>query len=160
LLEPFFANLGKRLVKAPKIYLAEPGLLCFLLGVSPDNWNSSPFVGAIWETFVLAELRKYHQLYHPEATLFFYRDQQNKEVDFLWSRGGDIVLLQAKWTEHPQRADTGALEAVSAVFAKAHTMAYRVRAALVICRTLDPFVLASNIRAVNGFHLQEIVAGL
>lgn len=128
MLEPFFANLGKRLVKAPKIYLAE--------------------------------LRKYHQLYHPEATLFFYRDQQNKEVDFLWSRGGDIVLLQAKWTEHPQRADTGALEAVSAVFAKAHTMAYRVRAALVICRTLDPFVLASNIRAVNGFHLQEIVAGL
>jgi predicted AAA+ superfamily ATPase len=160
LLEPFFANLSKRLVKSPKLYLAEPGLLCFLLGVSPDNWNSSPFVGAIWEAFVLAELRKYHQLYHPEATLFFYRDQQNKEVDFLWSRGGNIVLLEAKWTEHPQRVDTSALEAVAAVFAKAHTAAYRVSEALVVCRTLDPFILAPGIRAVNGFHLQEVVAGL
>jgi hypothetical protein len=46
------------------------------------------------------------------------------------------------------------------VFANARTAAYRISEALVVCRTLDPFILAPGIRAVNGFHLQEVVAGL
>ena len=71
LLEPFFANVGKRLVKSPKLYFLDPGLLCFLLGVHPGNIDTSPFVGAIWESFVFAELRKYQQLYHTRAALFF-----------------------------------------------------------------------------------------
>ena len=97
LLEPFFANVGKRLVKSPKLYFLEPGLLCFMLGVGPDNFTSSPFAGAIWESFVFAELRKYQQLYQPRASVFFYRDQQNREVDFVWSRAGHLVLMEARW---------------------------------------------------------------
>jgi uncharacterized protein len=71
LLEPFFAHVGKRLVKSPKLYFLDPGLLCFLLGVHAGNIDTSPFVGAIWESFVFAELRKYQQLYHPPGRAVF-----------------------------------------------------------------------------------------
>jgi uncharacterized protein len=55
LLEPYFGNLGKRLIKTPKLYLCDTGILCFLLGFdSPSSMESSPFIGAIWETFVLS----------------------------------------------------------------------------------------------------------
>jgi predicted AAA+ superfamily ATPase len=160
LLEPFFANVGKRLVKSPKLYFLEPGLLCFLLGVYPGNIESSPFVGAIWEAFVLAELRKYQRLYNPRAALFFYRDQQNREVDFLWSSAGHVVLMEAKWTEHIRSAETSTLDAVTQVLAASKSPPYQVQEALLICRTPDNFTLAANTRAVNGFRLREVVAAL
>jgi hypothetical protein len=160
LLEPFFANVGKRLVKSPKLYFLDPGLLCFLLGVHPGNIDTSPFVGAIWESFVFAELRKYQQLYHPRAALFFYRDQQNREVDFLWSSAGHLVLLEAKWTENIRSADTSTMDTVAHVFAMAESSAYRVKGALLICRTPEHFAPAAHVRVVNGFRLREVVATL
>ena len=94
LLEPFFANVGKRLVKSPKLYVLEPGLLCFLLGITPGNLETSPFIGMLWESFIFAELRKCQQLHAPQASLFFYRDQQNREVDFLWMEAGRITTAR------------------------------------------------------------------
>lgn len=160
LLEPFFANLGKRLVKSPKLYFLEPGLLCFLLGVHPGNLESSPFVGALWESFVFAELRKYQQLYQPRAALFFYRDQQNHEVDFVWSSAGRLVLLEAKWAEHVRRTDASAADAIAQVLATSTSPAYEHAETLLICRTPDNFALDTHVRAVNGFQLRQVVAGL
>jgi uncharacterized protein len=160
LLEPFFANVGKRLVKSPKLYFLEPGLLCFLLGVHPGNIERSPFLGAIWEAFVFAELRKYQQLYHPRASLFFYRDQQNREVDFLWSSAGHLVLMAAKWTENIRSADASTMDAVTQVLAASTNPTYRVQAALLICRTPEHFTPAATTRVVNGFRLREVVATL
>lgn len=160
LLEPFFANVSKRLVKSPKLYFLEPGLLCFLLGVHPGNLESSPFVGAIWESFVLAELRKYQRLYNPRASLMFYRDQQNREVDFLWSSAGQVVLLEAKWAENVHRAEASTLDTVTQVLAASKHPPYQVQAALLICRTPDEFALAAHTHVVNGFKLREVVAAL
>ena len=57
LLEPYFGNVAKRLIKTPKLYLRDTGLLCFLLGLdSPEAVERSPFIGALWETFVLNQL--------------------------------------------------------------------------------------------------------
>lgn len=106
---------------------------------------------------MFAELRKYQQLYHPRASLFFYRDQQNREVDFLWSSAGHVVLMETRWTEHVHRADTGVMDAVAHVFA-ASSPAYRVTETLLICRTPDNFALAAHVRVVNGFRLREVVA--
>jgi hypothetical protein len=65
---------------------------------------------------VFAELRKYQQLYQPRASVFFYRDQQNREVDFVWSRAGHIVLMEARWAEHVRRPDASVMETVAGVF--------------------------------------------
>lgn len=103
LLEPFFANVGKRLVKSPKLYFNDTGLLCFLLGMSPESLGPSALTGAVWENFVFAELSKWIALYQPEWTLWFYRDQQQREADFLiqgpWDR---VRVLDAKWSEAPR----------------------------------------------------------
>ena len=160
LLEPFFANVGKRLVKSPKLYFLDPGLLCFLVGVHPGNLDTSPFVGAIWESFVFAELRKYQQLYHPRAALFFYRDQHNREVDFLWSSAGHLVLLEANWTETIRSADISTMDTAAHVFTMAGSSAYRVKGGMLICRTPEHFSPAAHVRVVNGFRLREAVATL
>ena len=82
LLEPYFANVGKRLVKSPKLYFNDVGLLCFLLGLNEASVTHSYLIGAIWETLCCAELRKYLRAQAPEAKLWFYRDQA-REVDFV-----------------------------------------------------------------------------
>src|SRR5271156_7173730 len=58
LLEPWFSNRTKSIVKSPKLYLADTGLLCSLLNIqSEDALRRSPSAGAVWETFVFAQLR-------------------------------------------------------------------------------------------------------
>ena len=59
LLEPWFANLGKRLVKSPKLYFADTGLLCFLLGMDDLAIEASPLTGRVWENLVFSELRSH-----------------------------------------------------------------------------------------------------
>jgi predicted AAA+ superfamily ATPase len=131
-----------------------------LLGVDPDNFTNSPFAGAIWESFVFAELRKYQQLYQPRASVFFYRDQQNREVDFVWSRAGHLVLMEAKWAEHVRRPDASVMETVTNVFAASTSHAYQITKALLICRTPNHFALTETLQAVNGFRLRDVVAQL
>ena len=75
LLEPWFTNVGKRLTKTPKLYFNDVGLLCFLLGLNQATVSDSYLIGAIWETFLFAELRKYLSATAPEASIWFYRDQ-------------------------------------------------------------------------------------
>ena len=100
LIEPYFANVGKRLTKTPKLYFNDVGLLCFLLGLNQRSVTDSYLIGSIWETLVFAELRKYLSATAPEATIWFYRDQ-SREVDFVIEKDGRLTLADAKWKELP-----------------------------------------------------------
>jgi predicted AAA+ superfamily ATPase len=113
LLEPWFDNVGKRLVKSPKLYLRDTGLLCFLLGVGVADFDRSPYRGAIFETWVYGELRKLATFVRGAPTIWFYRDQQNREADFILDRGGHAVLLDAKLAERPSERDAASLHAVA-----------------------------------------------
>ncbi len=99
LLPPFFANIGKRLVKAPKLYFADTGLLCHLLNLqSRQACLDSPFLGHIWENLVFGEMIKTLPL-KPGRNLFFYRDQNGVEMDFIVEMGGKLHLIEAKSAE-------------------------------------------------------------
>ena len=92
----FFSNIGKRLVKAPKLYFSDHGLACYLLGiVDAKTWSSHTYRGNLWENIVLMELIKNNYLV-PGRELFFYRDQNGVEVDFIIEQGSKITLLEAK----------------------------------------------------------------
>jgi predicted AAA+ superfamily ATPase len=105
LLEPFFGNVTKRLTKSPKLYFRDTGTLCFLLGLdSPEAMVRSPFIGAIWETHVLGELRRALAARSSAAQLYFFRDVHGTEVDFAIERDGRVRLVEAKWTEVPDHA--------------------------------------------------------
>ncbi|MDD5090496.1 MAG: ATP-binding protein [Candidatus Wallbacteria bacterium] len=88
LLRPHHRNFGKRLIKSPKLYFLDTGLLCFLLKIrSPEELLTHSSRGAIFESFVYAELIKgfYHAGQSPD--LFFWRDSAGHEIDFLIDSG-------------------------------------------------------------------------
>ena len=84
LLQPYYANIGKRLVKSPKLYFLDTGLACLLLGIHRvEHLTGHPLRGSLFESYVVAEALK--QMVHnglPEK-LRFYRDSKGNEVDLL-----------------------------------------------------------------------------
>ena len=102
LLPPYFANIDKRIVKSPKIYFADHGLLCHLLNIkSNEAWHGSIQKGNIWENIVFCELIKTYKLF-PGRNLFFYRDQNGLEMDFIIENHNELILIESKSAEVPQ----------------------------------------------------------
>ena len=100
ILPPYYDNLGKRLIKAPKIYFSDNGLLSNLLNISDSkSFYSHIYKGQIWENFVLSELIKTHDLI-PGKNIFFYRDQNGVEIDFVVELKDKLYLIEAKATEN------------------------------------------------------------
>ncbi len=96
-LQPYYANIGKRLVKTPKIYFVEPGLAIYLLGIeSAEQLARDPLRGQLFENMVVLELMKkrYNQGLDPH--LFFYRDQQKHEVDLIYKKADELVPIEIK----------------------------------------------------------------
>jgi hypothetical protein len=148
LLEPYFKNIGKRLVKSPKLYFNDVGLLCFLLGLTESSIGSNYLIGAIWETFVFGELRKYLNLSAPEATLWFYRDQ-SKEIDFVIEKDGRQILADAKWKELPDKKDFQRLEELQPLLPAAG------EDLLLLCRAPKTFPVTKNKIAVNIMDIRK-----
>ncbi|HUI42024.1 MAG TPA: ATP-binding protein [Terriglobia bacterium] len=149
LLEPWFTNRTKSIVKSPKLYLADTGLLCALLNVrSEDALRQSPAAGAIWETFVFAQLRGRERRAGRQGSLFFWRDK-TREVDFVVDAGGRLELFEAKWSELPSASDAVNLEFVRAVEGKA-----RVQGGAVVCRAPNSFPLVGGFRALTVSDLK------
>ncbi len=98
LVPPYFENFGKRLIKSPKIYWADSGLACYLLGVtSAAELERSPFLGALFEGFVAAEILKSEANRGMRKELYYFRDQQGLEVDFLVPRrNSNLWLIEAR----------------------------------------------------------------
>jgi hypothetical protein len=105
---PYFESFGKRLIKSPKVYLGDSGLTCHLLGIrSQAELDRSPFLGALFEGFVAAEILKSQVNRGLRKELYHFRDQQGLEVDFLFPDGhGSLWMVECKAskTVHPAMA--------------------------------------------------------
>jgi uncharacterized protein len=142
-LEPWFSNRTKSIVKSPKLYVADTGLLCALLNIrSTEALRESPAVGAIWETFVYAQLRARQRNAGRTDSLFFWRDR-TREVDFVLDIGGRLELFETKWAEVPDAGDTANLEFVRNVVGRA-----RIISGAVVCRAAHSYPLGSGFRAL------------
>ena len=95
---PYFENFGKRLIKSPKVYWGDAGLACYLLGInSSAELERSPFLGSLFEGFVAAEILKSQTNAGMRKELYFFRDQQGLEVDFILPRpNAKLWLIEAK----------------------------------------------------------------
>jgi predicted AAA+ superfamily ATPase len=107
---PFYENFGKRLIKSPKLYFVDSGLVChFLMIESEKRLRQSPFLGAIFEGFIASEILKQQVHSGRPKGLYYFRDQQGLEVDFLVPTGHrELILLEAiaSRTVTPQMADS------------------------------------------------------
>ena len=111
-LRPYFGNVGKRLVKTPKVYFTDVGTLCYLVGLrDPEHAASGPLGGAIFETAVLSEIVRTLTHRGMEPRVFFWRTAAGTEVDFLVEAGGGLVPIEAKLSATPRPAMAAAIEA-------------------------------------------------
>lgn len=103
LLEPYYQNLGKRLVKTPKLYFLDTGLAAFLAGFdSQSSLQKSTLAGAFFETHALGQILRYFSNRGERPGLYFYRDHEGNEVDFVIPQGEALHLLECKLTASPK----------------------------------------------------------
>lgn len=84
LLQPYYQNLSKRVVKSPKLFFYDTGLLCYLIGIrNPDKISTHPFKGALFENMIIGEYIKRNHHFGLAKDYWFWRDSQGHEVDLL-----------------------------------------------------------------------------
>lgn len=97
LLRPHHANFNKRLIKSPKLYFYDTGLLCWLLGIQQAGQLAAhPLRGQIFETFVVAELRKVFLNRGEPPQFYFWRESNGNEIDLLVETGGKLMPVEIK----------------------------------------------------------------
>ncbi|MDR0623943.1 MAG: ATP-binding protein [Treponema sp.] len=113
LLRPFHINMGKREIKAPKLYFLETGLAAYLTGWdTPRVLRNGAAGGAFFETFVVAEIIKSYLNRGMQAPLYYYRDKDGREIDLLILKNGRLHPLEIKMTANPEKRHIAAFPAL------------------------------------------------
>jgi predicted AAA+ superfamily ATPase len=146
LLQPYYRNFGKRIRKSPKLYLLDPGLATFLLGLhTPAAVLQGPSLGALTETAVVSEWVKAYRQQGEPPMLYYWQASSSAEVDLIIERGGVLygIEVKAAATPTPRHADglAGWLD-----------LAGPTARGVLACRVEQPQVLRPGIRAVP-WHL-------
>ena len=96
-LQPYFENFGKRVIKSPKLYFTDVGLLTYLLGIEElSQVNRDPLRGNLVENLVILELIKARLNQGFEPQIYFYRDSNMQEVDVVYQRGNQLIPIEIK----------------------------------------------------------------
>ena len=96
-LAPYYENFGKRVIKSPKYYFIDTGLLTFLLGIERSTQlTRDPLIGSVFENLVVIECLKARYNQGKISNLYFFRDNRGNEVDILWQDGRSLVAIEIK----------------------------------------------------------------
>ncbi len=119
---PFYENLGKRLIKSPRVYLADAGIACYLLGIeTAEELKRSPFRGALFEGFVASEIVKAQANAGGRREIYHFRDEQGLEVDFLVpGRGGGVKLVECKASRTVTPSDASSMRRLADAMRRTH----------------------------------------
>lgn len=130
-LPPLHANLRKRLVKAPRLYWRDSGLLHTLLRLDPQgDILSSPWAGASWEGFVIEEIFKTRQAHGSSFDAFFFRSHDGWEVDLVIDDVQGREAIEIKLTSAPSQETVQRLEKVAEMIG--------ANRKTIICRIAEP----------------------
>ena len=128
-LRPYFANVGKRLVKTPKVYFTDVGTLCYLTGLKdPEHAASGPMGGPIMETAVLAEIVKALTHRGIDPRVYFWRTSAGAEVDIVVEADGKLVPIEVKLSATPRPAMAASIETFRGDFGKSALPGYVIHA--------------------------------
>lgn len=97
LLEPYYKNFNKRLIKAPKLYFFDTGLACALLGLTePEQIRNNYYFGALFESMIIAELFKSSYNNGDKPQIYFWRDSHGNEMDCVIEKGQKLIPIEIK----------------------------------------------------------------
>jgi hypothetical protein len=106
LLQPYYTNLTKRIIKSPKIHFADTGLACFLTGwTSPETLEHGAMNGAILESYVVSEILKSYWHNGIRPNIYYYRDTDKREIDVILEENGILYPIEIKKKSNPTVAD-------------------------------------------------------
>jgi predicted AAA+ superfamily ATPase len=151
LVQPYFENFGKRLIKSPKLYFADTGFLIYLLGLELHSLLESPFIGPIWENLVFIEMRKRQIASLSGGQFYFYRDQLAREVDFLYVNQGLVHFIECKWSMSPEVVQANKIEAIARDL---NSQSVRKGSTYIIARNRDPYVLGNGTQVISIFDFK------
>lgn len=96
-LQPYFASIGKRLVRTPKLHFYDTGLACWLLGIrDASQLHMHPLRGLMFESWVVSEVVKHRASRGEHSGVYFYRDQHGVEADLITENGRELTVIEAK----------------------------------------------------------------
>lgn len=96
-LPPYYQNISKRLIKTPKVYFIDTGLLCYLLGItSAEQLKTHPLRGAVFENLIVVEMLKDRFNRGKDSNLFFYRESSGREVDVVQTEADKFRIWEVK----------------------------------------------------------------
>jgi uncharacterized protein len=157
LVQPYFENFGKRLIKTPKVYWVDSGLTCHLLGIHDDaELERSPFLGPLFEGFVAAELLKAQINAGQRRELYYFRDQQGLEVDFIMPRfGGEpgMSLIEAKASRTPTPDMAKPMQALAQAWSGLQPLVGRYVVHRAPKRAVASTALAPGVEAISVEHM-------
>lgn len=143
-LAPWFENIGKSMVKAPKLYIRDSGLLHALLDIeSLDRLQRHPKVGASWEGFVLEQIIRLSNKSH---NAFFWATHSGAEMDLILNIRGERLGFEIKYTDAPTKTKSMALALSSLNLSKIY----------VVYPGINPYYISENIEAVPLSYLKEL----
>jgi predicted AAA+ superfamily ATPase len=103
LLRPYYANIGKRLIKSPKVYFVDTGLLSYLVGLRDvEHAAAGPMGGAIFENLVVSDLFKTYLHRGEEPSLYYWRTVAGAEVDMVVETQSGLIPIEIKKSETPR----------------------------------------------------------
>ena len=147
ILQPYSNNLTNRAVKTPKVYFMDTGLACYL-----TKWNTAEtleagaFAGAIFETYVVSEIIKSYWHNGKEPAIYFYRDNDGKEVDVILEENGKLYPIEIKKRSNPDKKDI-------AVFSTLQRFGKEIAEGGVICSAPTYLPLSENTYAIPVSYL-------
>ena len=148
LLYPYYRNIGKRLVKSPKLYFNDPALCCYLLGLTdPETLQKSPHFGSIFETMIVIDFWKRFVHAGMKPSLYYIRTQDGLQVDLALDVEGKLHLFEIKsgMTITPHHA--------SSLVRLKNDLKDQVQSAAIISRAENLDVISHNIHHYNWTEL-------
>ena len=149
LLEPYYNNLNKRLIKTPKLYFLDTGLVCWLLGWNtPEQLINGAMWGAIFESFVLGEiLKSYYNDGVVMPPIYYYRDKDKNEIDIV-IEGGDVLYpVEIKTSGDPTRSMVNAFHCLDGIPGK------KAGSGAVICLARDCLPLTESVWVLPAWRI-------
>ena len=147
-IKPFYMNKGKRIIKSPKLYFLDTGLLCYLSGVvSVSQIFKGPFSGQLFETIVLGEIiRNFHNL-GKIPRIFWWRTSYGEEVDFIVEDKGKLIPLEVKLSA---KADSKIIKGLSSFCS---LFSSKIDAAYLVNLSAEKVILGKQIVSLPFFEL-------
>jgi len=129
ILRPYHINVGKRLVKRPKVYFMDTGVLCYLTGLrDPEHAAAGPMGGSLMENIVLSEIIKHYMHRGERPPVWFWRTAAGSEVDIVIESGGKLCPLEIKLSATPNPAHAKGLHEFKKLFAERALPGYVIHA--------------------------------